>query len=53
MVKLGNPYYLINHSNLITLSHYYFMVIITRCAHDISTYDRHMLASSTCHQNKL
>ena len=53
MVKLGNPYYLINHINLITLSHFYFMVIITRCANDISTYDRHMLASSACHQNKV
>ena len=53
MVKLGNPYYLINNINFITLSHYYFLFIITGCANDISTYDRNMLASSAFHQNKL
>ena len=37
----------------IDISHYYSMFIITRCANDISTYDRHMLASSAQHQNKL
>ena len=52
-VKQGNPNYLINHINLITLSHYYLKFTITRCANDISTYVRQMLASSACHQNKL
>ena len=37
MVKLGNLYYLIIHINLITLSQYYFMVLITRCVNNIST----------------
>ena len=44
MVKLGNPYSLFNH---IIYVHY------PRCANDISTYDKHMFASSACHQNKL